>query len=254
MITEKQREKNRRRYEKEWRPAYDALIKCYPLTLDDLDGEVWKPVVGYGELYYESNYGRTKSFCNGKVKILKPALNANGYLSVQLYFGGEMKSFMDFIPNPEDKPQVNHRDGHPMNCFVGNLEWATASENIQHAHDTGLVTNAQGEDHSNAKLTNEQVVYIRENPDDLTGRELAEQFGVAQCTISDIQLGKVYKNAGGNPRKKQKSGEYHRIPDDERAQILADWETGNYSQRQLARQYGVSQPTIWNIIHASCMG
>lgn len=44
-----------------------------------------------------------------------------------------------YIPNPENKPEVNHIDGKPENNKVDNLEWATRSENMQHAHDTGLI-------------------------------------------------------------------------------------------------------------------
>ena len=43
-----------------------------------------------------------------------------------------------FIPNPENKKQVNHIDGNKLNSKLKNLEWCTASENSQHAHDTGL--------------------------------------------------------------------------------------------------------------------
>lgn len=55
-----------------------------------------------------------------------------------------------------------------------------------------------------AKLTSEQVLYVRENPDGLNAYQLADKFNVNQATISKIQLGKTYKNAGGKIRQTQK--------------------------------------------------
>lgn len=210
--------------------AYEALMKYYPFAVEDLDGEEWLPVA---DKYHVSNYGRIKSL-HGNPKILKPALIKDGYLQA-------------FIPNPLNKPEVNHDDGHKLNCTVGNLIWATSSENTQHAYDTGLKVALKGTEVYNSKLTAEQVLYIRENPDGLTTYQLAEKFGVAQPQISRIQLGKTYKNEGGNVRKPLKP----RIPDEIRNQIRAKYSTGNFSQRQLARQFGVSHSTIRNIIHES---
>ena len=247
MITEAQR-----RHHELAKPAYAALMKFYPLTLDDLDGEIWRPIAGY-ENYQVSNYGRVKSFYNGKVKILKPAIK-HVYLQVTLCKDCMHKLFsvhrlvaLAFIPNPEGKPQINHRDGRKLNNYVENLEWVTGAENSQHAFATGL--RAQGEESARAKFTNEQVKYIRQNPDKLTTTKLAEKFGVCRRTISDIQRGKKYKTVGGSIREKQKGG-LPRVPDNLRNQIRAEYKKGSseYGSYALAKKYGVSSTTILQIV------
>ena len=105
-----------------------------------------------------------------------------------------------FIPNPLNKPEVNHVDGHKLNCCVGNLVWATLSENRKHAYDTGL--NKMGEEHCKAKLTNEQAREIRENPDNLSTYELATLFGIKQSTVNKIQRGEMRKQTCGTIRGK----------------------------------------------------
>ncbi|MBQ4494908.1 MAG: HNH endonuclease [Selenomonadaceae bacterium] len=153
-----------------------------------------------------------------------------------------------FIPNPENKPQVNHIDGHTMNNHISNLEWVTGSENQRHAVKAGL--RKSGEDNYNAKLTNEQVRYIRENPLGLTQPQLAEKFGVAQVSISDIQLGKLYKQAGGIIHSKRQGG-VPRVPDDIREQIRAEYKAGVYGcgSCALAKKYGLVHSTVLSIIH-----
>ena len=245
-------EAERIKYEEDYRPAYNALMTCYPFTLDDLDDEIWKPIAGYEEFYHVSNYGRIKSFKRKKPIILTPALNQNGYLRVHLSLDGKKKNFFvhilvatAFIPNPDNKPEVNHRIGWKLNCYVGNLEWSTREENQQHAVDNGLNVAKKGEECYQAKLTNEQVLYIRNNPDNLTQDELAEMFGMKQATISEIQTGKSYTDAGGSIRKSK----CPRVADEIRDKIRADWATGNFTYAALARKYGVDRKTIWNIIN-----
>ena len=251
-----QKERDRLKREKA-KPAYDALMKFYPLTVEDLPDEIWRPVPNYEQFYHVSNYGRVKSFCNGKIKILKPSLN-RGYLYVALFKDSKRKDFrvnrlvaLTFIPNPLNKPEVNHKFGCKLNNYVGDLEWATAKENTQHAHNTGLAKNAQGEEHADAKFTNEQVIYIRENPDGLTINQLAEKFGVHFATISDIQLGRRYKNTGGKIRKPKKPGESQRLPEELRKQIRAEYKAGvvGCGSHALAKKYGVNKTTILNIVH-----
>lgn len=225
------------------------LIKHYPFTVETLVGEIWAPIEGYDK-YRVSNYGRVKSFCKVKEKILKPSLSRAGYLVCDLQIKDKQKPFgvhrlvaKAFIPNPENKPQVNHLDGCRWNSCLSNLEWVTASENLQHAVQTGLMKT--GEEHHRSKLTNEQVVYIRENPDRLTCEALAEKFGVDRATIIYIQLGKTYRNVGGTIR--EKKGTQLRIQPETRNEIRRLRQEG-YTGRALSEKFNVSIRHIWKII------
>ena len=83
----------------------------------------------------------------------------------------------------------------------------------------------------------------------LTQQQLADKFKVTKARISAIQTGKTYANAGGNIRQPQKKGWYRRIPEEIRAAIRADYATGNYSTRELARKYGCDCSTIRRILN-----
>lgn len=114
--------------------------------------EIWKDVQGYENLYQVSNYGRIKSLAHinnlGRLRpecILGVRLSDRGYHTAVLYNNGKPKSFRvhqivakAFIPNPENKPHVNHLDGVKSNNCVENLEWVTISENMKHAFKIGL--------------------------------------------------------------------------------------------------------------------
>lgn len=163
--------------------------------------EVWKDVVGYEDHFRVSNLGRVTSKRTGK--ILKQHINKQGRAGFATKIGGRNGSCVcfkthrlvatAFIPNPENKPTVNHKDGNPLNNCVENLEWATHSENIRHAFDTGLIVPASGFRSTSAKLTEEQVETIRINPDGLTVRQLAFLLGVHHCTVVRCKNNKRYK-------------------------------------------------------------
>ena len=246
-------EAERIRYEEDYKPAYIALMPCYPFTLDDLPGEQWLPIPNF-DGYHESNYGRTKSFKYKTPRIMKPALHSGGYLYIDVCKDGKHKRFYVhilvaelFIPNPEHKPQVNHRYGCKLDNYFENLEWSTEAENSQHAVKTGLAKPAQK--NPRAKLTNEQVLYIRNNPDGLTIKQLADKFNVVTVTISGIQTGKVYKNIGGNLREAQKQKRRLTIPEEIRERIRADYATGQFTINALAKKYGYDRHTISRIVH-----
>lgn len=117
--------------------------------------EIWKDVVGYEGLYQVSNLGRVKSLehfvptKNGAVRNSPSKIRINcfdgKYYHVILYKQGRRKVALvhrlvadAFIPNPNNLPQVNHKDGNKLNNNMDNLEWCSAQDNILHAFATGL--------------------------------------------------------------------------------------------------------------------
>jgi hypothetical protein len=105
---------------------------------------IWKDVEGYEGLYLVSNDGRVRG--TKSKKELKYNYTYNGYRRVKLYRDAKGKTFMvhrlvanAFIANPQNKAQVNHKDGNKQNNTVGNLEWVTQAENLVHAVKLGLI-------------------------------------------------------------------------------------------------------------------
>lgn len=108
--------------------------------------EIWKDIKDYEGLYQVSNLGRVKSIKRNI--ILKPGFTKKNYSYVILYKSNIATSKRihrlvaeNFISNPYNKPQVNHKDGNKLNNCVSNLEWVTNSENQQHAFANRLQTN-----------------------------------------------------------------------------------------------------------------
>lgn len=179
-----------------------------------MENEIWKDIPGYEGLYQASSLGRIKSlpkeWVNGdgaKQKhnglILKAAITKKGYLDVSLRKNKVAKTFkvhrlvaLAFIINPENKLQVNHKDGIKTNNNVNNLEWNTNSENQLHAHKIGLNKGPQGEKNHSSKLTKEQVLEIRSKyyPREYVCRKLAEEYLVPHQTIHKIVTKQTWKH------------------------------------------------------------
>ncbi len=159
--------------------------------------EVFTDIPGY-EGYQVSNHGRVKNNKTGK--ILKPYLT-RGYLRVSLYNESGRKCKLvhrlvaeAFLPNPDNKSDVNHINGCKTDANICNLAWVSASENMSHAHSNGLrpKLNTQGEKNGFSRLTESQVRQIRVllAEGSSTQKTIGSQFNVSLSTIKDIKSGK----------------------------------------------------------------
>ena len=192
---------------------YNKLYKIYNYLGWLSMKEIWVSVKGCEGLYEVSNFGNLRGlprkvtqrnghpyFVTGK--DLKGSISpVTGYRVVSISDGETKKTksvhrlvAMAFIPNPFDKPEVNHIDGNKQNNRVDKLEWVTSSENQTHAHEIGLQPEIFGESHPNSKLTEADVLKIREDyKNGKLQREIAEEFGICRQNVSDIVNFKLWK-------------------------------------------------------------
>ncbi len=176
-----------------------------------LDKEVFKEIVGYNGIYLVSNYGRvwTNYRKNGKERLLKEIVNSDGYLAVNLYMDGLMKTELihrlvglNFIANPQGKPYINHIDGNRTNNTVANLEWCTQKENVSHAINVlGRWSNSETQRRSasrqgkrNRKLDMATARKIRNEYSlgDTSSIKLSKKYGLSKPCILRILNNKSY--------------------------------------------------------------
>lgn len=133
---------------------------------------------------------------------LKPDVSKVGYERVVIYYKDGSKSresvhrfvAKHFIPNPENKPVVNHKDGNKLNNNVENLEWCTHKENSEHASDNGLFTFC-GENHHEAKYTESYIRQVCELlQDGFRNKEISERLGINKSMVSMIRRGQSWKH------------------------------------------------------------
>jgi hypothetical protein len=130
--------------------------------------------------------------------ILKKRMDRDGYEIITLtidgcYYTRKVHRLVGiaFIPNPENKPQINHIDGNKLNNTVNNLEWCTAKENIEHSSKLGL--QPRGEEKAFAKLTEENVSEIKQMVLDGYGNSfIGNLFGVTCGAIYSIRINSTW--------------------------------------------------------------
>ncbi len=164
--------------------------------------EIWKTVKELSGGYMVSSFGRLKRkeviiyTKNGnkfkkKERILKISIGHNGYSKITI----KGKNFRisrlvaeHFIPNPENKPHVNHKNGIKSDNTAINLEWCTLSENMVHAYDTGLCKSGSEHYHANIVVNTESGVFH------LSVKEAAKVYGFVYGSLVNMLNGRSQNN------------------------------------------------------------
>lgn len=172
--------------------------------------EEWRDIEESFGIYQVSNLGRVKSLKRTCMtyqgprtvpeKILKQILN-RGYPQVALTINGKIYSrrvhrllSIAFIPNPENKPTINHKNGITTDMSLDNLEWATFGENNMHACKTGLKVAPKGEKSGASKLTEKEAKEIKYGHFDKSYPKIGLIYGIKAPTVCNIRKGKIWKH------------------------------------------------------------
>lgn len=129
--------------------------------------EEWKKI---NKEYEISNYGNLKRTKNGTTKLIRPEKLKKGYLRVSIWEEGTRNRKLihrlvaeAFIPNPENKSQVDHINNNTSDNRVENLRWVTSKENVQHSVEQNrFVTEKKINSYKSRKLTEEQINILKE--------------------------------------------------------------------------------------------
>lgn len=167
-----------------------------------MNKEIWKDIKGYEGLYQISTKGRIKSLNYNhtqKCKIRKIDECSNkGYSSILLCnkFGKKKYTIHrlvaeTFIPNLENKPQVNHKNGIKTDNRVENLEWATNGENEKHAYKNGLKQKKFGINNAMSKSVLQYSLDGKLIQEFQTINNASIELGISSSTIINCSKGRV---------------------------------------------------------------
>jgi hypothetical protein len=167
--------------------------------------EVWREVDGYNGRYLVSSYGRVATIRKTTCKILRQLVDKFGYAYISLTKNDKCKVVkvhrlvaLAFIPNPENKPQVNHINSIKTDNRIENLEWCTAIENIRHAVEAGrFIGRKKGNIKSGALNHRSKSVEMMQN-----GMVMKKYGCISEATMElSIDRASISKCCSGHRRK-----------------------------------------------------
>ena len=168
------------------------MLQIQQLQKISQEGELWKEIPDTNSMYYVSTYGRVYSM--HKERLMKLHINDAGYQYIRYREISTNKErnkkvhrlvAQAFIPNQDNKVEVNHIDGIKVHNSVTNLEWVTRNENINHAFDTGL--------HHNPK---KPVICVELGKIFPSVRDAGREMGILHQSIYKVCRG-ICNSAGG---------------------------------------------------------
>ena len=166
--------------------------------------EIWKDIAGYEGLYQVSNLGNVRSLPRKGCKIkcmykMKFQLSTNGYYRVSLCKNSKHKKYFvhrlvaeTFIPNPNNYPQVNHKDENKLNNKINNLEYCTNSYNINYGNRNNKCAKSM------AKHFNKKILCVETGVVYNSIRDATRQTGIFESQICSVCNKKKTYNTAGN--------------------------------------------------------
>ena len=164
--------------------------------------EEWKDIDGYEGSYQVSNLGNIISLENKsnhkQAKCLKCSITKKGYLRAYLYKNKNRRCYFvhrlvaeTFIPNPNNLPCINHKDGNKLNNKVDNLEWCTHRDNNIHAFINGLNSTQKA-----VEKNEKPIILINNNTRYRSMMDACRQLGLNVTNVSRVCSGKLKHTKG----------------------------------------------------------
>lgn len=242
--------------------------------------EVWKDIPEYEGRYKISNYGSVISVGGNEKSYFRKSKKKSliktkgGYWSVSFCVDLKRRIFdvhrivaKLFVPNPDNKPFVNHKDGNKLNNRANNLEWCTQQENIIHAYENGLMFAPKGENHGMSKLTVSDILEmdIRYFIHFERMVDIAIKYKVKLSTINKILRIRSWKHVERNPlivrefRSNYKEGRLHlfgdksithKLSEENIVQIKEMVKDKKVKNLTIARMFNIHRGYVWAIANS----